>query len=117
MDKIYLNDWSSVLLKQNPFPYAPPRRPQDAVWAGFRELRGELDKLFVEAVASSRTQVVLGRGGYSSGKTHAAIYTRRQDYLKSFENIQRVSGVDVYYVRLPKEPEKADMLLYRNIIE
>src|SRR5690348_2042088 len=106
MDKIYLNDWSLFLLKQNPFPNTPPRCPQDAIWTGFKELIVQIDKLFIETLALSRTHVVLARGGYGSGKTHAAIYTRRQDYLKSFENIQRVSGVDVYYVRLPKEPEK-----------
>jgi hypothetical protein len=95
MDKIYLNDWSLGLLKQNPFPNAPPRRPEDAVWAAFEELRGRLDKLFVEALTFPRTQVVLGRGEYGSGKTHAAIYTRRQDYLSGFKNVRRVSDVDV----------------------
>ena len=104
------------MLKQDPFPGTPPRRPEDAVWAGFKGLRGELDRLFAEVLASSRTQVVLGRGKYGSGKTHAAIYTRRQDYLIDFSNIQRVKGVDMYYVRLPKEPENTDMLLYQNII-
>lgn len=110
-------DWESILLKQNPFPNTPPRYPRDAVWADFKELKDQLNKLFTEALASPRTQVVLGRGEYGSGKTHAAIYTRREDYLNSFKQIQRINGVDSYYVRLPKEPEKADMLLYRNIIE
>lgn len=117
MISMYPHDWEFVLLRQNPFPNTPPRRPEDAVWAGFKELKEQLNRLFVEALASPRTQVVLGRGEYGSGKTHAAIYTRREDYLNSFKQIQRVKGVDVYYVRLPKEPEKADMLLYRNIIE
>jgi hypothetical protein len=117
MVSVYPHDWERVLLKQNPFPNTPPRRPEDAVWAGFKGLKEQLNRLFGEALASPRTQVVLGRGEYGSGKTHAAIYTRRADYLNSFKQIQRVKGVDVYYVRLPKEPEKADILLYRNIVE
>jgi hypothetical protein len=117
MANVYPNDWGLVFLKQNPFPNTPPRRPEDAVWAGFKGLKEQLDNLFLEALASPRTQVVLGRGEYGSGKTHAAIYTRRADYLNSFKQVQRVKGVDVYYVRTPKEPEKADMVLYRNIIE
>lgn len=117
MAGIYLHDWGRVLLKQNPFPNTPPLLPENAVWAGFKELKEQLNKLFVEALASSRTQIVLARGEYGSGKTHAAIYTRRMDYLNDFKQFQRVKGVDIYYVRLPKEPEKADVLLYRNIIE
>lgn len=117
MVNIYPNDWSLVLLKQNPFPNTPPRRPEDAVWAGFKDLKEQLNRLFIEALASPRTQVVLGRGAYGSGKTHTATYSRRQDYLNDFKQFQRVKGVDVYYVRIPKEPDKADMLFYRNIIE
>ena len=39
MTNVYPNDWGLVLLKQNPFPNTPPRRPEDAVWAGFKGLK------------------------------------------------------------------------------
>ena len=117
MMNMYPNDWGLALLKQDPFPNTPPRRPEDAVWAGFEELKDQLNRLFAEAFASSRTQIALCRGEYGSGKTHAAVYTRRDDYIASLSDISGVKGVDVYYVRLPKEPEKADMLFYRSVIE
>ncbi len=109
-------NWEFALLKQNPFPTTPPRRPEEAVWAGFTELKNQLDSLFVEALTTSRTQVVLNRGEYGSGKTHAAIYFGRPDRLPSPEGRQ-VEGVWVFYIQTPKEPERADRLLYRSIIE
>ena len=81
MTNVYPNDWGLVLLKQNPFPNTPPRGPKRYLWAGFKGLKEQLDNLFIEALASPRTQVVLGRGEYGSGKTHAAIYTRRTNYI------------------------------------
>jgi len=117
MASIYPHDWEWIFLKQDPFPNTPPRRPEDAVWAGFQEVKGQLNELFVEALASPQTQVVLARGEYGSGKTHAAMYTRRRDYLDDFVQIQRIKDIDMYYVQLPKEPEHADELLYRDILE
>jgi hypothetical protein len=117
MASIYPHDWEWIFLKQDPFPNTPPRCPEDAVWTGFQEVKEQVNELFVEALALPQTQVVLARGEYGSGKTHAAMYTRRRDYLDGFVKIQRIKDIDMYYVQLPKEPEHADELLYRDILE
>lgn len=109
-------NWAFILLRQNPFPTTPPRRPEEAVWAGFPRLKKQFDSLFLEAVTTSRTQVVLNRGEYGSGKTHAAIYFGRSDRLPSPEG-QSVRDTRIFYIQTPKEPEQADRLLYRNVIE
>ncbi len=117
MNKIFATDWKLALLKQNPFPNTPPTRPEDSVWAGFPDLRKQLDALFAEAVSTSRTQIVLNKGEYGSGKTHAAIFYRRKDYLAQFYESKKVKDVEIVYIRTPKEPDKAGITLYQNIIE
>jgi hypothetical protein len=117
MTEMHSIDWRRVLLKQNPFPNTPPVRPEDAVWAGFPALRKQLDALFAESLSTSRTQIVLNRGEYGSGKTHAAIFYRRLDNLSLLDGDRRVKDPEIVYIRTPKEPDKADITLYQNIIE
>ena len=109
-------DWSLALLRQNPFPDTPPRRPEEAVWAGFPQLKAQFEALFLEALCSPTTQVVLNRGDWGSGKTHAAIYFGTPERLPQVEGRQ-IRGVHILYVRTPKEPAQADVILYRDIIE
>ena len=124
MNEFHPVNWEFVFLKQNPFPTTPPRRSEDAIWAGFQTLKEQFNALFTEALTTSRTQVVLNRGEYGSGKTHAAIYFQRSERLpfdrpqdKPSLNARQIGGTQIFYIRTPREPEKADMLLYRSIIE
>lgn len=109
-------NWNLAWLRQDPFPSTPPRYPTEAIWAGFPELKNQLDSLFVEALTTSRTEIVLNRGEYGSGKTHAAFYYQLPERLPSIKGRQ-VMDSWIFYIRTPREPEKADMLLYRSIIE
>jgi hypothetical protein len=66
-------NWQLALLTQNPFPDTPPSRPEDTVWAGFPDLKKQLDTLFTEAFSSSQTQIILTRGVRGSGKTSGSV--------------------------------------------
>ncbi|MBC8492245.1 MAG: hypothetical protein H8D43_00565 [Chloroflexi bacterium] len=116
MLKVRSVDWKLVLLKQNPFPEVPPRTPAEAVWAGMSRLKDQFNTLFVEALSTSATQVVLNRGDWGSGKTHAAIYFGTRDRLPRVKG-EQVRDVCILYVRTPKDPSQADTILYRNILE
>jgi len=111
------SDLQRILLKGDPFPSTPPSNPAEAVWAGFPDLKRQLDGLFVQALTSTRTQVVLNRGDYGSGKTHAAVYFRDKRHLPSARGKAVVEDTCIVYVQTPKEQERASELLYRNIIE
>jgi hypothetical protein len=104
------------LLKQNPFPNIPPRRPEEAVWAGLPRLKAQFEALFTESLTTSTTQVVLNWGAWGSGKTHAAIYFGTRDRLPQVEGRQ-TKDVWILYIRTPKDPSQADMILYRDIVE
>lgn len=109
-------NWKLALLRQNPFPNTPPRRPEEAVWAGLPRLKRQFEELFIEALTTSTTQVVLNWGAWGSGKTHAAIYFGTRDRLPQVEGKQ-VKDVWILYIRTPKDPAQADLILYRDVIE
>ena len=110
-------NWRLALLTQNPFLKTPPSRPEDAVWAGFPDLKKQLDAVFTEAFSSSRTQIILIRGEHGSGKTHAATFCRRKEYLAHFQSQKFVPSFEIIYIRTSDETDNGDILLYQNIIE
>lgn len=110
-------DWNYAYLKHNPFADTPPRKPEEAVWAGLPQLRKQFETLFVQALATPATQVVLNWGAWGSGKTHAAMYFGLKERLWPLVQEPRVQDVCVVYIRTPKEPARADIDLYRDIIE
>jgi len=110
-------DWNYVYLKQNPFADTPPRRPEEAVWASLPRLKKQFEDLFVQALATPATQVVLNWGAWGSGKTHAAMYFGLKERLWPLVQEPHVRDVCPIYVRTPKEPAQADQELYRNIVE
>lgn len=116
MTEIRPINWHFALLKQNPFPNTPPRRPEEAIWAGMPRLKSQFNSLFTEALTTSVTQVVLNRGAWGSGKTHAAIFFGLHERLPQIGSAQ-VSDTIVLYVRTPKEAATSDVILYQSIIE
>lgn len=117
MTEMHAINWKQALLQQNPFSITPQVRPEDTVWAGFPELRKQLGNLFAESLSTSRTQIVLNRGEYGSGKTHAAIFYRHPANLPLQYGDGQVKDAEIVYISTPREPEKADITLYQNIIE
>ena len=117
MNEIRPVNWSFALLKQNPFPDTPPHRTEDAVWAGMPRLRSQIEALFIEALTTSATQVVLNRGAFGSGKTHAAVFFGSRDRLPQVVSAHQVKDTLILYVRNPKEGSNASEILYQDIIE
>lgn len=109
-------NWNSIYLKQNPFPNTPPRDPNYTVWAGFTRLREQFNNIFHEAISTDRTQVVLNWGEYGSGKTHAATFFQLKNNVLLDREIF-LKDVEIYYIQTPREQDKADILLYRSILE
>ncbi|HEV2800358.1 MAG TPA: hypothetical protein VGW12_07670 [Pyrinomonadaceae bacterium] len=118
MTKLKPLNWNYALLTQNPFSITPPTRPEEAVWAGFDKLKAQLDNLFTRSFTTNTTQVVLNRGEYGSGKTHAATFYRKQDALPvSKRSVTHVKDSIVIYVKTPRQPELADEYFYQSVIE
>ena len=67
-------NWNLVGLPENPFTISPPTDPEQAIWAGLDVVKDEFDDVFKEAKVSAPTQVVLCRGAFGGGKTHASLF-------------------------------------------
>jgi len=116
MTSIRSVNWTLALLKQNPFSITPPRRPEEAVWAGMPRLRSQFVDLFTEALTTSTTQIVLNRGAFGSGKSHAAVFFGIRDRLPPVQGTQ-VKDALILSVRNPKEGSNASEIFYQDIIE
>jgi len=79
-------------------------------------LRSQLDALFIDALTTPATQVVLNRGTFGSGKTHAAVFFGTRDQLPPVAGTQ-VEDTLILCVRNPKEGANASEIFYQDIIE
>lgn len=106
--------WESLKFTDNPFTIEPDySRSSNLIWADMKDVRRKFVSILTHAFSTEDKQVVLNFGEWGGGKTHAAHFFTN---TRNFPDIPNVSCLPVV-VRLPKEPEKGDASLYRNILE
>ena len=108
-------DWSLLFLNGNPFGTTPPANPKDIVWAGMPKLKQRFNEIFQEATFSSTTQVVLNRGHWGGGKTHASLYFGIEDNLPS--EVTKETQVHSINIRSPKEAGNPAQDFYTDFLE
>ena len=108
-------DLSLLFLNGNPFGTTPPANPEDIVWAGMSELKQRFNEIFQEAAFSSATQVVLNRGHWGGGKTHASLYFGIEDNLPS--EVTKQTQVHLINIRSPKEAGNPAQDFYTDFLE
>lgn len=108
-------NWSHIHLKSNPFGTTPPTNPKDIVWAGMPKLKNHFNKIFMDASSSPTTQVVLNRGNWGCGKTHASLYFANEDNLPS--KVTTRTQVYTINLRAPKEPGNPAQDFYTDFLE
>ncbi len=107
--------WNDIYLKQNPFDLSPPTNPEQVIWAGMGQIKQQFNNIFQVAVSSSATQVVLNRGPYGGGKTHALLYFSNEDNLTQLtENQIKVHQINI---DVPKDPGNPAEEFYTNILD
>ena len=105
-------DWSLLFLNRNPFRAA---NPDNIVWAGMSKLKQGFNEIFQEAIFSSATQVVLNRGHWGGGKTHASFYFGTEDNLPS--EVTNQTQVHSINIRSPKEAGNPAQDFYTDFLE
>ena len=108
-------DWGSLFLNGNPFDISPPRDAEIVIWAGMTKLKQRFNEIFQEAAFSSATQVVLNRGPYGGGKTHASLYFGIEDNLPP--QVTQETRVYSISIRLPKEVGNPAQGFYVDFLE
>ena len=105
-------DWSLLFLNGNPFRAA---NPDNIVWAGMSKLKQRFNEIFQEAIFSSATQVVLNRGHWGGGKTHASFYFGIEDNLPS--EVSKQTQIHSISIRSPKEAGNPAQDFYTDFLE
>src|SRR5688500_14065125 len=94
-------------LRENPFRIGPPLNPTDLIWAGFENLKKELETRIKFSIVTSPSRMVLNWGRYGSGKTHAANYYSRTDILSQLcqaSNKPQAISIKINLPRTTKDP-------------
>ena len=111
----YRVDWNLAGLQENPFTISPPTDPEQAIWAALDVVKDEFDSVFKEAKVSAPTQVVLCRGAFGGGKTHASLF------FSSDKNIPKTSpsvqNIEVLRVQTPTETRNPARDFYIDVME
>ena len=111
----YRIDWKLAGLKKNPFTISPPTDPEQAIWAGMDIIRDEFNSVFQEAKVSAPTQVVLCRGDFGGGKTHASLFFSSQKNIP--DTSPSVQNIEVFRIQTPTGTKDPARDFYLDIME
>ena len=108
-------DWNLAGLQENPFTISPPTDPEQAIWAGMDTVKDEFNSVFQEAKVSAPTQVVLCRGNFGGGTTHASLFFSSQKNIP--DTSPSVQNIEVLRVQTPTETGNPARDFYQNVME
>ena len=111
----YRIDWNLAGLKENPFTISPPTDPEQAIWAGLNVIKDEFYSVFKEAKVSAPTQVVLCRGDFGGGKTHASLFFNSNKNIPDMS--PSVQHIEVFRVQTPTGTKDPARDFYLDIME
>lgn len=94
----------------------PPEDREHLIWAGMKSLKKELDEKFRTAQQSANAQVILNRGPFGGGKTHALRFYGFPENLPKV-NGSKVRDVHIFSVATPKQTGKPADDFYVDVIE
>jgi len=70
-------------LLENPFRVGPEVDPSKLIWVGRNDLKQKIKQRINYGIKTSPSRLVLNWGSYGSGKTHAANFFTRTDFIKN----------------------------------
>lgn len=93
-------------LKNNPFRISPSINSEELIWAGMKALQNKIDRRIELGIRTSPSRIVLNWGRYGSGKTHAANFYTRTNYIENKFG-SKTKNIKVNLPRGTKEPVQA----------
>jgi Cdc6-like AAA superfamily ATPase len=105
-------NWTDLNLTQNPFANRTPTKNKDMLWAGMKDIKEKILKIYRQAFTGNQKQLVLNWGPIGGGKTHSAYY-----FLNNrLENISD-EQISCIYIKLPKDGADADTDIINYIFD
>lgn len=109
-----MNKFDKLNLKGNPFRITPSTNVTEIIWAGFPELKKQIETRIKYSINIPNSSLVLNWGEYGSGKTHALRYFSTQQVLKDIAAENTVPySIDLRFPK-SKEPVKE---LFTQIVD
>ena len=99
-------DFSNYKLLNNPFRISPSTNTNELIWVGMKKLKNKIDNRIEICIKTSPSRIVLNWGRYGSGKTHAANYYTKTNYIAEKFKI-KTKNIKVNLPRGTKEPVQA----------
>lgn len=109
-----MNKFDKLNLKGNPFRITPSTNVNEIIWAGFPELKKQIETRIKYSINIPNSSLVLNWGEYGSGKTHALRYFSTQQVLKDIAAENTIPySIDLRFPK-SKEPVKE---LFTQIVD
>ncbi|HTE23652.1 hypothetical protein [Flavitalea sp.] len=115
-------DFENYKLTNNPFRISPSNTAEELVWIGMDKLKEKLNQRIQSSIATSPSRIVINWGRYGSGKTHAANYYTKTNFIH--DNFgKKTKNIKVNLPRSTKDPVQSFLrslmgqLNFENIVE
>lgn len=99
-------EYSLYKFLNNPFRIVPAIDPKEIIWAGMKTLQKQIDFRVEQSINTSPSRILLNWGRYGSGKTHAANFYTKTNYIKDKFRFD-TKNIKVNLPRSSKEPIQA----------
>lgn len=108
-------NWNLFYLRDNPFMIAPPEDREHLFWAGMPAPKREIAQQLNAARQTATTQVILNRGPFGGGKTHAMRYYSFLEHWPRAKN--GVRDTHVFTIATPKQTGNPAGDFYVDVLE
>lgn len=103
-------------LKTNPFRLTPATNPDEIIWAGFQEIKSNLENRIKKSIKIPNSSLVLNWGEYGSGKTHAARYFNKHDILNEIS--KNLGSAEPFSMIMPLPKGKDPVYtIFTNVVD
>lgn len=103
-------------LKANPFRLTPATNPEEIIWAGFNDIKSNLENRIKKSIKIQNSSLVLNWGEYGSGKTHAARFFNKQIELNRISEELGASEAFSMIMPLPKGKDPV-YNIFTNVVD
>lgn len=96
-------NFENYKLINNPFRISPSNNPDELIWIGMDKLKEKLTQRIQTSIITSPSRIVINWGRYGSGKTHAANYYTKTNFIQETFKKQ-TKNIKVNLPRSTKDP-------------
>jgi hypothetical protein len=116
-------NFENYKLLDNPFRISPSNNSNELIWIGMDVLKEKLNQRIQTSISTTPSRIVINWGRYGSGKTHAANYYTKTNFIKETFAGKLTKNIKVNLPRSTKDPVQSFLraligqLNFENIVD